>query len=75
MKRHTFPARSNWLERVADHGFTYHSNGVEPTEGYGSFWDETVAYEFTANEVNELESATEELHARCLDAVDHVSKN
>lgn len=70
MKRHTFPPRSDWRERVAEHGFTYHSDGVP---GDGSYWDESVAYEFTAAEVDELEAAAEELHARCLDAVDYVS--
>jgi glutathionylspermidine synthase len=32
-----------------------------------------VVYEFTAAEVDELEAATEELHARCLDAVEYIS--
>ncbi len=75
MKRHVIAARDNWQEKVEEHGFTYHTKGVPGEPGYGTYWDETVAYEFTADEVDVLEAATEELHARCLDAVDFVFNN
>jgi glutathionylspermidine synthase len=36
------------------------------------YWDESACYAFTADEVDVLEAATEELHSLCLEAVEHV---
>ena len=35
----------------------------------GVYWDERACYRFTADEIDVLEAATAELHARCLEAV------
>ena len=72
MKRHTLDPRANWRERAEEVGFTYHTSGQPSQGGEGTYWDESVAYEFTSSEIDELEAATEEVHARCLDAVDRV---
>lgn len=72
MKRHVISVRDNWTERAQEVGFTYHTAGRKSESGSGTYWDESVAYEFTEAEVDELEDATQELHARCLDAVDKV---
>lgn len=73
MKRHEIQVRDNWQSRAQEVGFTYHTAGSPSESGAGTYWDESVAYEFTAAEVDELEDATQELHARCLDAVDRVA--
>jgi len=75
MKRHEMKVRDNWTARAEEVGFTYHTAGHKSESGSGTYWDESVAYEFTAAEVDELEDATQELHARCLDAVDKVAND
>ena len=72
MKRHEIEPRENWQSIVEEHGFTYHTAGKPGETGCGTYWDESVAYEFTAAEIDELEEATVELHARCLDTVDWI---
>lgn len=73
MKRHEIVPRSDWQASADEIGFTYYATAADPD--YGTNWNESCAYEFTAAEVDEIESATEELHARCLDAVDYVVKH
>ncbi|MEW5754714.1 MAG: glutathionylspermidine synthase family protein [Pseudomonadota bacterium] len=46
-------------------GFVFHSVG-------GVYWDESVCYQFDADEIDLLESVTAELHEMCLCAVEHV---
>lgn len=46
-------------------GFSFHSIG-------GAYWDESVCYAFEAEEIDCLEEATADLHAMCLEAVEHV---
>jgi glutathionylspermidine synthase len=75
MKRHVVTPRTDWMARAEEVGFTYHTAGVQGPRGEGTYWDESIAYEFTSAEVDELEAATEDLHARCLDAVDRVFKD
>jgi glutathionylspermidine synthase len=45
---------------------TYHTHEGEP------YWFESAYYEFTLNEVNELESATNEVYRLCLEAVESI---
>ena len=70
MKRHTRTSRSNWQRSADELGFTYYATEQNPD--YGTVWNESVAYEFTSTEIDVLEAATEELHQRCLETVDHV---
>jgi len=74
MKRRQSQPRPDWRDRVERMGLLFHST---PTEGGPevTYWNESACYELTADEVDELETATNELHARCLDAVDHVVRN
>jgi glutathionylspermidine synthase len=65
VKRETLQERPDWREKFDELGFHFHSSD-------GRYWDERVCYEFTADEVDVLEAATEELHAMCLSAVGHV---
>lgn len=72
MQRHIITPRSNWIEKAEEIGFTYHTSGVQSEDGDGAYWDESIAYEFSMTEVEDIESATEECNARCLDLVDKV---
>ena len=66
MQREPRVPRIDWPSRVEALGFAFHTIGGEV------YWDERAAYRFSADEVDTLEAATAELHARCLDAVRHV---
>jgi glutathionylspermidine synthase len=65
MDREVMTPRANWREDCEAVGFTYHSID-------GTYWDESRAYRFSADEIDTLEAATAELHARCLDAAEHI---
>ena len=69
MKRHICQPRSDWREKVESVGLTFHSHDNGP------YWDESACYELTRAEVNDLESAANELHFRCIDAAEAVIKN
>jgi glutathionylspermidine synthase len=57
--------RANWREDCEAVGFSFHSMD-------GVYWDESHCYRFTADEIDELEAATRELHQLSLAAVDHI---
>ena len=65
MKREERVPRPDWPEKVEELGFHFHSLG-------GVYWDERACYHFSADEIDVLEQATAELHARCLEAVERV---
>lgn len=65
MFRHTIQPRSNWIEKVESLGFLFHSED-------NLYWDESAYYSFDAAQIDMLESATQEVFARCLDAVQWV---
>ena len=65
VKRMRVPQRPDWQAKVEALGFRYHSVG-------GVYWDEGACYAFTADEVDRIEAAAAELHARCLQAVARV---
>jgi glutathionylspermidine synthase len=65
MQRELVTPRANWREDCELIGFTYHSID-------GTYWDESRCYRFTSEEIDTLEAAARELHARCLDAAAHV---
>jgi len=65
MIREMVTPRANWREDCEAIGFSYHSID-------GVYWDESRCYRFTADEIDTLEAAAGELHARCLDAVEHI---
>lgn len=66
MQRHRCEPRAGWRERVEETGLTYHSHE------HGPYWDESACYEFTALEIDALETAAHELHYRCIDAAEAV---
>lgn len=65
MRREERVPRPDWQRKVEELGFGFHSLG-------GTYWDERACYRFSAAEIDTLEAATAELHARCLDAVARV---
>jgi glutathionylspermidine synthase len=68
--------RPDWAARIESIGLTYHSVGVPPeAPDDGLYWDESVAYRFTAAEIDRLEAAAEAVHELCLAAVDHACRD
>lgn len=65
MKRELREPRDNWKQDCESVGFGYHSLG-------GTYWDESRCYRFDAAEIDVLEAAAAELHARCMDAARHI---
>lgn len=65
MKRIRISPRNNWQKEVEKIGFGFHTSTIP-------YWDESVYYEFTNTEINEIEKATETLWDMCLQAVDFV---
>lgn len=69
MRRHCIPARADWRDRAAALNFDFHTIDDAP------YWDETVYWEFSADEIDTIEDAADELHALCLQAVEQVIAN
>ena len=69
MQRQSCCPRPNWKQKVEEIGLTFHSHE------HGPYWDESVYYEFTPREVDELEAAANTLHQLCIDAAEAVIKN
>lgn len=69
MLRKNITPRDDWRKTVESQGFLFH------TTEEGPYWDESVYYEFNANQVDVLEEATNDLHAICLEAVQNVIDN
>jgi glutathionylspermidine synthase len=57
--------RPGWEAAVEARGLKWHT-GATP------YWSEDACYRFTADQIDTIERATNELHARCLEAVQHV---
>jgi len=69
MRRHRITPRPDWRERARKIGFAF---AEIAGEGY---WDETAAWEFTPDEIDTLEAATNELERLCRAAVAHAVQN
>jgi glutathionylspermidine synthase len=70
MQRISLVPRDNWQQKVESAGLTFHS----PAEMDRPYWDESVAYEFSAAEIDTLEAAGNTLQEMCLSAAEHVIK-
>lgn len=66
MRRVTAPPRAHWRHEAEKIGFTYHTIDGD------LYWDEGGWYEFSLAEIEEIEVATNTLHALCLQAVQVV---
>lgn len=69
MQRESSPPRADWQQKLESIGFTYHHLDGKP------YWTEDARYRLRVSEVDALESATEELHKLCLQAVEYVVAN
>lgn len=69
MKRISIPRRDDWQALVSKQGLTFH------TIDGATYWHEEAAYVFTADEVDRIEDATNELHRCCLAAVEQVVRH
>lgn len=67
MKRHKITPRADRAEKLESIGFSFHA--------LDDYWAEDRCYSFTEKEIEVIETATEELHGLCLNAVDYVIKN
>ncbi|WP_289294931.1 glutathionylspermidine synthase family protein [uncultured Reyranella sp.] len=69
MRRETVTPRPGWQSKVEALGFDFYTLDGK------AYWTEQACYAFTADQIDELEAATEQLHALCLQAVEHVVAN
>jgi glutathionylspermidine synthase len=65
MKRIQSTSRPDWQSIVEARGLKWHT-------GQTPYWSEDAYYQFTTEQIETIERATNELHARCLEAVQHV---
>ena len=65
MQREQASPRHDWQARCESVGFGYHTID-------GTYWDESVCYRFSADEIDTLESASAALHELCLQACEHI---
>jgi glutathionylspermidine synthase len=68
MKRFKVQPRNQWQKKVESLGFGFHSTNVP-------YWDESAYYQFSMNQVLEIEKATADLWEMCLNAVQFVIDN
>ncbi|MBD2783974.1 glutathionylspermidine synthase family protein [Xenorhabdus sp. DI] len=66
MKRISITERPDWREKAAEFGFNFHTMYDQP------YWSEEAYYQFTLNQIEEIEEATAELHQMCLQVVEKV---
>lgn len=66
MERLALKPRSGWQNILESQGMAYHTIDGSP------YWDESACYRFSAQQVDALESATQELHRMSLEAVREV---
>ncbi|MFC0039018.1 glutathionylspermidine synthase family protein [Actinomadura rayongensis] len=71
MRRERSVPREGWAEKVEEHGLAFHET-AHPPHLTRPYWDESVNYVFSMDEVLALEETVEELHRMCLQAVEHV---
>ncbi len=65
MKRINIVPRNNWESKVKEQGFVY----------YKGYYSEDAAYQFTASEIDNIETATGEIFDMCLKVVQYVIDN
>lgn len=65
MERIASTPRPDWQSVVEARGLKWHT-------GQTPYWSEDAYYQFTTAQIETLERATNELHERCIEAVQHV---
>lgn len=69
MQRLTLEPRPGWQASVAELGLLWHSDADGP------YWDESAAYALSMEQVETLETATEEVHRLYLEAGDAIVRD
>jgi glutathionylspermidine synthase len=67
MKRTIEEPRDGWREKIASQGVVYNDTKLEDGTVL-SYWNESAAYEFSREEVDDLSDTVEELHDMSLEA-------
>ncbi len=70
MRRESSIPREDWQAKCEAVGFDFHT-----TIDRYPYWNESVCYAFTLDEIETIESATLELQRICLEAVDYIVCN
>lgn len=65
MKRYSIKERNNYKEKLNNLAFYFSED----------YWNESAYYEFSMDEINKIELATNELYKMCLNAVQYVIDN
>ncbi len=71
MERLASIPRADWKSKVESQGLLFHTT-PDGTSAGKPYWTEDAYYRFTAAEIETLETATNELHRICLEAVQYV---
>ncbi|MGN9785438.1 glutathionylspermidine synthase family protein [Nonomuraea sp. ZG12] len=71
MRRERGTPRDDWEKTIEGQGLAYH-RAAHPEGLSRPYWDESVHYAFSLQEVESLEEQVEELHGMCLSAAEHV---
>ena len=72
MERRTGTPRAGWRRTVTEQGLVYDAPGRGQGGVERPYWDESVHYVFSMDEILALDADVELLHSMCLKAVDHV---
>jgi glutathionylspermidine synthase len=72
VRRVTGVRRPDWQHRVEELGLVFGTPARAADGSQRPYWDESVHYAFSLDEVLSLEADVELLHSMCLDAVEHV---
>ena len=67
MRRKSFKPRRDWQSTVEKQGLTFHT-----LEDGTPYWNESAAYQFSAQEIDTLEATANKLQEMCLAAAQHV---
>ncbi len=69
MRRQTLAPRPDWPQRMAAIGFDFHTIDDQP------YWVEGACYRFDERQIDELEAATQNLHAMGLELVEQIVRS
>ena len=72
MKRVRTERRPDWLSIVEEQGLVFGTPALDAAGGDRAYWDESVHYTFSMDEVLSLEADVEVVHSMCLEAVEQV---
>lgn len=75
MWRHGSRPRDGYLDLVKAQGLTYPETPTGDGDKVVPYWNEAAWYEFTLDEVETIEAATEELWGLCVDAVAKMARD